>query len=240
MTKTRKSPLHPPGEGKSMKAALLETGAGILQSTTPLKRFDVYMVGLHCAKADPHMQMEAHHYCHQVNGEFLQCVLFDGNSKHANLIGIEYIISERLFAQLPPEERPYWHPHNYEILSGQLMAPGLSEGAEKAMMKLLMNSYGKTWHTWHSGRHDRPGQGDPLPLGRPQLMWSFNRDGESDPALESNREEALGTNAAHKRQSRQELTELAHPQHGVDTLKNAFPDAAGTRSPGVRDINDKS
>src|SRR5699024_10163575 len=102
----------------------------------------------------------------------------------------------------------------------------------------LMNSYGKTWHTWHSGRHHRPGQGEPLPLGMPQLMWSFNRDGEPDPALESNREETLEINAAHRRQSRQELTELAHPQHGVDTLKNAFPDAAGTKLPGVRDVED--
>jgi hypothetical protein len=68
------------------------------------------------------MQMEAHHYCHQVNADLLQCVLFDGNTEDANLIGIEYIISERLFASLPPEEQAFWHPHNYEILSGSLVA----------------------------------------------------------------------------------------------------------------------
>jgi hypothetical protein len=42
-----------------------------------------------------------------------------------------------------------------------------------------MNSYGKTWHTWHTGRHDGE-PGDALPLGDPKLMWSFNRDGEAD------------------------------------------------------------
>jgi hypothetical protein len=41
----------------------------------------------------------------------------------ANLIGIEYILSERLFETLPDDEKPSWHPHNYEILSGQLAAP---------------------------------------------------------------------------------------------------------------------
>ncbi|HET8701238.1 MAG TPA: DUF1264 domain-containing protein, partial [Nitrococcus sp.] len=120
----------------------------------------------------------------------------------------------------------------------QLVAPGLPESAEKAMLKLLMNSYGKTWHTWHSGRHDRPGQGDPLPLGAPQLMWSFNRDSESDPALERNRAQTLDIDTVHKRQSRQELTALAHPQHGVNALKDAFPDAAKAPPQGVRDVDD--
>jgi hypothetical protein len=40
---------------------------------------------------------------------------FDGNTRNANLTGIEYIISERLFEQLPRDERPYWHPHNGAI-----------------------------------------------------------------------------------------------------------------------------
>lgn len=31
---------------------------------------------------------------------------------------------------------------------------GLPAAAEKAMLKLLMNSYGKTWHFWRTGRHD--------------------------------------------------------------------------------------
>lgn len=48
--------------------------------------------------------MEAHHFFHQVNEDFAQCVLFDDNSKSANLNGIEYIISEKLFATLPEGE----------------------------------------------------------------------------------------------------------------------------------------
>ncbi|MDJ0391147.1 DUF1264 domain-containing protein [Roseomonas sp. E05] len=33
-------------------------------------------------------RMEAHHYCKQVNSDFLQCASFDGNTENANLIGI--------------------------------------------------------------------------------------------------------------------------------------------------------
>ena len=45
--------------------------------------------------------------------------------------GVEYIISEKLFETLPSEEKKYWHPHNGEILSGQLVAPGIPKMAEK-------------------------------------------------------------------------------------------------------------
>jgi len=134
--------------------------------------------------------MEAHHYCRVVNDDLLQCVLFDGNTRQANLIGIEYIASEKLFAALPEPEKAYWHPHNFELLSGQLVAPGLPDMAEKAFFKLLMKSYGKTWHTWHTGRHDGP-PGHTMPLGDPTLMWSFNREGECEESLKRNRDHAM-------------------------------------------------
>lgn len=240
MTKTRERIVQPPGDPKSLWRATLEGGARLIQSKAPLKGFDVYVAGLHCAKHHPHMQMEAHHYCKQVNSDFLQCVLFDGNTKNANLIGIEYIVSEKLFLGLPPDERKFWHPHNYEILSGQLTAPGLPAAAEHALMKLLVNSYGKTWHTWHTGRHDGEGEpGHPLPFGEPTLMWSFNRDGEADPKLKEGLAAALGTDEQAKREQRRDLVELTHGQHGVNALRDCFPGAAGTPPAGVRDVEDE-
>ena len=199
--KDRPSPIRPAGEGKGAWLAALEQGASLLQEVTPLKGFDVYVVGFHCPKDEPDEQMEAHHYCRVVNDDLLQCVLFDGNTKDANLIGIEYIVSERLFETLPEDERAYWHPHNFEVLSGQLVAPGLPDIAEKAFLKRLMNSYGKTWHTWHTGRHDGPA-GHDLPLGDPRLMWSFNRDGECDEALKADRNEVMGLDVEQRRAQR--------------------------------------
>jgi hypothetical protein len=60
-----------------------------------------------------------------MNEDFAQCVLFDGNTSDARMNGIEYIISARVFNNLTAAERKYWHPHDYEILSGELIAPGL-------------------------------------------------------------------------------------------------------------------
>ncbi|TFV61235.1 DUF1264 domain-containing protein [Geodermatophilus sp. DF01-2] len=231
----RHSPVAPAGEGKGAWLAALEQGARLLQEATPLKGFDVYVVGFHCAKDRPDMQMEAHHYCRVVNDDLLQCVLFDGNTRDANLIGIEYMVSERLFGTLPDDERPYWHPHDFEILSGQLCAPGLPDVAEQAFLAQLMNSYGKTWHTWHTGRHG--GQpGDRLPLGDPALMWSFNREGECDEALKRDRDETMGLDTARKREQRQFLVDRAHPQVGVDAMRNQFSGTVPV--PGVVDVQE--
>lgn len=219
----------PPGADKAAETRALEAGAKVLQRNAPLGPMDVYLVGFHPLKDHPEHQMEAHHYCHQVNEDFAQCVLFDGNGRDANLNGIEYIISERLFESLPAAERAFWHPHNGEILSGQLVAPGIPEAAEKALMKRKINSYGKTWHVWNTGAVGQAA--DTLPLGPAMLAWSFNRDGETRPGLVEQRDRRMGIDTAAKRRQRADLQPLARPQSGVDQFRAAFP--AAKDIPGV-------
>jgi hypothetical protein len=202
------------GQPKSTKTKMLETGAAVLQQDTPLDKLNIYLVGFHPLKDEPQHQFEAHHFCHQINEDFAQCVLYDSNTPDANLNGIEYIISERLFKSLPEKEQQYWHPHNGEILSGQLVAPNLPQAADKELMRSKMNSYGKTWHTWNPT--------DRLPLGEPALGWSFNHFGEAKPDLVENRDWHMGINTEDRRRQRQDLIPLAHPQAGVDALKEAF------------------
>jgi Protein of unknown function (DUF1264) len=211
----------PPGVATSTKTDVLEAGAAALQSNAPLGKMDIYLVGFHPMKNDPSHQMEAHHFCHQVNEDFAQCALFDGNTADANLNGIEYIISERLFEQLPAKERQYWHPHNGEILSGQLVAPNLPGVAEHELMKSKMNSYGKTWHTWQSEHGTEAGE--QMPYGSPLLAWSFNREGEAQPGLVEARDREMGISTSERSAARRDLLPLAHPQEGVDALKGKFP-----------------
>lgn len=213
-------PVQVPGEAKSPSTIALEAGAKVLQSSTPLKPFDIYLVGFHPMKDQPGHQMEAHHYCHQVNEDFAQCTLFDSNGRNARLNGIEYIISEKVFASLPADERSYWHPHNGEILSGQLIAPRLPAAAEKALMRSKMNSYGKTWHVWNTGHEGM--MPDQLPLGPAKLAWSFNRDGEALASMVEKRDRRMGVSTTAIRAQRAELRKLAKPQAGVDDLKGKF------------------
>jgi hypothetical protein len=223
-----------PGAYRTAKTAALETGASLIQTKAPVEKIAMYLDGFHVSKADPNMQMEAHHYCNQVNEDFAQCVLFDGNTNDARLMGVEYIIAEALYNTLPPEEKAYWHPHNYEILSGTLRMPGLPDAAEKEALKTKINSYGKTWHTWMTGVHNH--KADPLPFGPPHLQWSFNRDGEANPDMVQTRDRRMDLDSTGARQARQDLVTLAKPQGGVDAMAGLFPNTRPV--PGVTDNGD--
>jgi hypothetical protein len=225
-----------PGADRTAETATLETGANLLQSKAPIEKISMYLNGFHAAKDDATMQMESHHYCDQVNEEFAQCVLYDGNTADARIHGLEYIISERLYDTLPAGEKPYWHPHNYEILSGTLRMPGLPDVAEKEALKRKMNSYGKTWHVWMTGMYGQ--KPDSLPIGPPHLAWSFNKDGEASQAMVAERDRRFNFNSAEERQDRQDLVALAQPQGGVDAMAAHFPSARPI--PGVRDNGDAS
>jgi hypothetical protein len=211
-------PSEPQGAERSPKTAVLEAGAELLQGQAPPGRLSIHLVGFHPLKDEPRHQMEAHHYCHQATEELAQCVLFDGSGENARLNGIEYIVSERLFETLPDEEKRYWHPHNYEILSGQLVAPGIPGPVEHELMEQKVNGYGKTWHVWSTGV--------------PRLAWSLNRDGVARPELVAERDRELGIDTAKKREERQDLVRLAKPQCGVDALDGTLPGAAPERIAG--------
>jgi hypothetical protein len=187
-----------PGTPKEPDTRLLELGAHLLQGKAPLGKFSAYLDGFHVARGDKSHQIEAHHYCAQINEDFFQAVIFDGNTPDARLIGVEYIITERLFTRLPDEERRLWHSHRYEVKSGQLVAPGLPEVAEHALMKKLVGTYGKTWHTWNTERDD-------LPIGTPELMMAFTADGQLRCALQESRDHRFGVSTAERREARADI-----------------------------------
>jgi hypothetical protein len=225
------NPQAPPGHDKKLDTKALEKGAELLQDLSPVRSLDMYLNGFHVMKDDPTLHMEAHHYCRNMNEEFSQCVIFDGNTDAANIIGLEYIISERLFDTLADDEKPSWHPHNYEILSGQLVLPGVPAPAEKAALAKKVNSYGKTWHVWDTGHEGHPAA-HALPVGKPLLAWSYNRDGEIPAGLLAARDQRMNIDTAEKRRERADLSSRAKPQVGVDALKSKL--TGGGAPPGVR------
>ena len=142
------SSVQAPGAEETAKTKALETGAAVLQDRPPVDAINAYLDGFHFYNGQMKVQMEAHHYCAILNEDVIQCTIYDGNVKDAKLMGVEYIISETLFAGLPEQEKALWHSHVQEVTSGQLIAPGIPEVAEHALMEKLIHTYGKTWHTW--------------------------------------------------------------------------------------------
>lgn len=127
----------------------------MIQSFRPLSKVCQHVCGLHYYDGDTNRQLIAHHYCSHLNEDVRQCVIYDSPDANARLIGIEYIISAKLFEQLPPEEKQYWHSHVYEVKSGMLVAPSVPEIAEHMEMEKLINTYGKTWQVQTSETCDR-------------------------------------------------------------------------------------
>jgi len=140
-------------------------------------------------------------------------MLYDGNEKDSKLIGVEYIISRRLYESLPPEERKLWHSHVYDVKSGLMVAPPHPDTTENALMKDLVDTYGKTFHLWQVDR------GDDLPYGIPQLMMSATDDKLLDDKLVALRDKELGVDVTKKRKSRENI-ETPNPHHDADAWKN--------------------
>jgi uncharacterized protein DUF1264 len=193
------SNVEAPGQAASAKTRLLEAGAVALQNKPPIDSINAYLDGFHFYNGRQKLQMEAHHYCAILNEDVTQCVIYDGNVSDAKIMGIEYIISAGLFAGLPPAEKALWHSHVHEVKSGQLIAPGIPELAERELMKKLVSTYGKTWHTWHTDVDKQ------LPLGVPQLMMGFTADGQSDPDMVAARDRRFDVRSDEKRRQREAI-----------------------------------
>ncbi len=214
------------------KAGEKATAQKEAQPLTPVEQINTWLDGMHVAKDDVNHMAEVQHYCDVVDDDLIQCALYDRSGARAHLVGVEYIVSEEAFGRLPPREREYWHPHNYEVLSGMLVAPEMPKNQEQALMRRLLNTYGKTWHTWPTG--PTFGQAPNMPVGEPELAWSFNADGEAPDALIQARERRLGIDLDEVRRERQSLVRDANPQEGVNAMAKDFPNRRPIR--GVREV----
>ena len=166
----------------------------MIQDFTPVKQICAHLNAFHVYANDPTRCVEANHYCtHLTEGiargkwyrstsltklvssiDVRQCLIYDSPGTKARLIGIEYMVSPRIFETLPPDERKLWHTHEFEVKSGMLIMPAPTnvptsvwEAAETAEMHDIAPIYGKTYHLWQVDR------GDVVPMGEPQLMGSF-------------------------------------------------------------------
>lgn len=194
-----KAEVPPPGPKRTMKSHVLDTGADVLQSKKPIDAMSEYLNGFHFYADDMGRQVEANHFCTHLTEDFHQCVIYDSNQSNAKLIGIEYIVSERVFRSLPEDEKRLWHSHNYEVKSGELVAPRVPNVAEHAFMKDLVTTYGKTWHTWQIDRDKN------FPFGIPQLMMGFTQAGQVNASMVQDRDRRFKVSSDAEKKNRVDI-----------------------------------
>ena len=196
MTKEEENPPVVVTEPEKTSTSLMGKVGSMIQSLKPVSKIHLHLSGFHCYYDDTSRQLPVHHLCSHLNEDMQQCLIYDGNHDHSKLIGVEYVISERLFKTLSDEEKGYWHPHSYEVSSGLLIAPGLPYAMEDKEMKFLANSYGKTWHFWQVD------QGHSLPIGPAKLMNSFFKDHQLKDSLLHERDRSENVSTQDARQHR--------------------------------------
>jgi len=202
------------GAPESLKNNVLETGAGNLQALHPPNRLCAHLNAFHAYASEPSRHIETNHYCAHVNDEVRQCILYDSDKPNARLVGIEYMISARLYEGLDEAERKLWHSHVFEVKSGMLIMPKpklvpeqVWEIAENKEMEQVVLLYGKVYHLWQTDR------GDQLPLGEPQLMTSYTAPDQLDfDTLLGERDRRFGADHKHKAEIREYIQEpKIHP-----------------------------
>lgn len=198
-----------PGKPCTMGSLIIDKGAQMFQSLTPVKQFQQHVCTWAIYSHDISRQIETHHYVARVNEDFLQSAVYDSDKSDARLIGVEYIVSDRIFEALPEEEQKLWHSHFHEIKEGLWVNPGVPETIQKPELKKLAKSYGKFWCTWQFDRGDR------LPFGFPALMMSPQKEnlGQIKEELVKARDEKYRISKEEKAQSRLEIEgpERIHP-----------------------------
>ncbi|KAK9150726.1 hypothetical protein Syun_009035 [Stephania yunnanensis] len=156
-----------PGRAMGIGQKMMDKSAQMLQSLKAVRQTQQHVCTFSLYSHDFTRQIETHHYVTRLNQDFLQCPVFDSDSPNARLIGVEYIVSERIFEALPPEEQMLWHSHAFEVHQiGSMDKSPCPWDDTKVELENLVKSYGKFWCTWQVDR------GDPLPLGAPCLMMS--------------------------------------------------------------------
>lgn len=213
------------------------------QNFAPVNQICAHLFAYHVYASDHTRCVQANHYCSQLTPgksasrphdapcaqltyhikDMRQCLIYDSHEKPARLIGVEYMITPKLFETLPESERKLWHSHVYEVKSGMLVMPSkvpaaVWDKAETAEMEQVIPLYGKTYHLWQVDR------GDEVPMGAPELMVSFTSDKDVERAqsggvqtLFDKTKQSFGIDCRHKAELRKDLKEPdIHP--GMSSL----------------------
>lgn len=187
-----------PGDRERVKTRVGEGLSSMMQSLTPLKSFDTHISTIKHYGNNYRRQVPVHEYIMHINEDVMQALIMDCDRADAKLIGVEYIISEKLYKQLPEEEKKLWYSKGFEAKSGAMVAPRMPMAMEHKLMKDLAPTYAKSISLWHSDR-------DQLPLGLPQFMVAPTKEGMLNFDLLHKRDKELGIDTEAERKNRADI-----------------------------------
>jgi hypothetical protein len=131
--------------------ALIARGMAIKAPIAGMFDCPLAFANAHLRRDLPEYSRVAYHLCKPLNGHVSQCLLYDGTEPDARLIGVEYLVSDEVYRQMPAEEKLYWHDHKCEV-DARLLTSKTQSGTEaKATLANAHTLWGKVYYTWASG-----------------------------------------------------------------------------------------
>ncbi|KAJ1029641.1 hypothetical protein NDA13_002884 [Ustilago tritici] len=185
------------------------------------------------------------HYCScNSSGDHFQCLIYESDEPDAKLIGVEYMVSEDVFLQLPEDEKKYWHSHVHEVMGGSLVLIGLRAGmvaeaaaaaaksAEDAVKAVAgagatggavpdaaeLAALARIKKLYGKAIHLWHPTSSAVPMGPPKLMMPIDEkyDGVPDKMIKQ-RDERYAIDTERKKAERQDkLTESVLPNNAAD------------------------
>jgi hypothetical protein len=186
-----------PGDRETLKSRVGETISSAIQSFKPLKSLDTHVASVKCYSKDSKRQLPVHEYLGHLNEDVMQAVITDSDKPNAKIIGVEYIITQKVFDRLPEEEQKLWAYKAPEVISGAMVAPSMPMSMEHKLMEDLAPTYGKSFALWQVDKY-------PLPLGVPQLLLAPTFETLSKDLLKS-RDRELGVDTQKEIKDRQDI-----------------------------------
>ncbi|KAH0930171.1 hypothetical protein HID58_015898 [Brassica napus] len=200
-----------PGEAAKTGTSIVDTATSAVQSFAPVNQIHQHLCAFHFYAYDMTRQVEAHHFCSHVNEDMRQCLIYDGPDANARLIGLEYIVTEKLFMTLPDEEKKLWHTHEWEVKGGFLFMPGVPGPIQRQDLDKVAKTYGKVFHFWQVDL------GHDLPIGLPNVMMAVTRDGQLFHEMIQETEKRFGVSIEGEREAR---AYMSGPELGIHPLAN--------------------
>jgi hypothetical protein len=202
-------------KGTSLKHKMGTLVSDVLQPYAPLRQFGAHIDAFCWVSGDQNRQLEGHTFVVFLNDDLAQCITYDSDKPNARLIGVEYIVSDKIFKTLPAEEQALWSSNAYKIKSGIAVAPRLPQVAENSLLGDEIRTYSKKILTWHVDK-------DYLPRGIPQLCFNFTEDGPKlDEELLRRRDYRMGIDSHQLAEARKHLPEFA-PSRNADSWKSGY------------------
>lgn len=98
-----------------------------------------------------HLNAEIDHFCKLDSRIVAVCQLYEGDDADAQLVQVEFIITDQQYESLPDREKQSWHNHAVELTPERGMPEfvSLPEGVDGGkLLETLQQTYGKVVTVW--------------------------------------------------------------------------------------------